>query len=72
MTWEGFGIFLAVLIGVPLSLIFGLAMLVAGIVVGVVTAVCSVPVGVAWALAALVRPQIVTSRRRSKQPEGTD
>lgn len=30
MTWEGFGIFLAVLIGVPLALIFGLAMLVAG------------------------------------------
>ena len=72
MSWEGFGIFLGIFIGGPL-------LLATFLIGGTVAAVCSVPVGVAWALAAMVRPEIVTRRKRrslqkeaSPPTEGTD
>lgn len=52
MPWEGFRMFIGLFVGLPL-------LLAAVVVVAIVSAVCAVPVGMVWALAAMVRPQIV-------------
>ena len=71
MSWEGFGIFLGLLIVIPVALAGLAALLAMALILGVVTAVFSMPIGVAWALAAIVRPEIVTGRKRPIE-EGDD
>ncbi len=65
MSWEGFWIFLALFIGGPL-------LLAAVVVISVASALCAVPVGIVWALAAMVRPQIVKAALPPWPPPGTD
>lgn len=67
MSWEGFGIFLALLIGGPLALAALLVVVLGSLLTSVAVAVCAAPVGVAWALAAMVRPEIVRGMRLSKR-----
>lgn len=59
MSWEGFGIFLGIFLLGPLVIATIL-------VVSVVSALCAIPIGVAWALAAILRPQIVGRRGKSR------
>lgn len=65
MSLEGFWIFLALFIGGPM-------VIVAVVIISVVSAFCAVPVGIVWALAAMVRPQIVKAALPSWPPPGTD
>ncbi len=60
MSWEGFSLFCLVLFGVPIMVLVVVLMLAVGLITAVVASVCAVPVGVAWALAAVFRPEIVT------------
>lgn len=65
MSWEGFWIVLAALIGVPL-------LLAAFVIVAIASVICAVPVGMSWALAAMVRPQILRGALPSWPPPGTE
>ena len=61
MSWEGFWLALAMLIGGPL-------VLATVVVVSTVCAVCAVPVGVVWGIAAMVRPSILRATLPSWPP----
>ncbi len=65
MSWEGFWVFIAVLVGGPL-------VLATVVVVTTVCAVCAVPVGVVWGLAALVRPSVLRAALPSWPPMGPE
>ena len=65
MSWEGFWIFLALIIGGPL-------VIAAVVIIVIVSAICAVPVGMVWALAVMVRPQIVKAALPSWPPMNSD
>ncbi len=69
MSLEGFWIFLALFIGGPMVIA---AVIAAVVVISVASVICAVPVGIVWALAAMVRPQIVKAALPSWPPPGTD